>query len=133
MAAAHIFQPSARGCDPSAFLLPTLTPSGPAEDLAEVTAMLEHVAGALQEVLVAFGGEMTEVDRCGRAIAAHRALALVSRVRSEESPAVGRSVWARGTRAECMEQGAELERAQGLTSWTVAPLNEAAGRWALFI
>jgi hypothetical protein len=45
MAAAHIFQPSARGCDPSAFL-PTLTPSGPAEDLAEVTAMLEHVAGA---------------------------------------------------------------------------------------
>jgi hypothetical protein len=46
MAAAHIFQPSARGCDPSAFL-PTLTPSGPAEDLAEVTAMLEHVAGAL--------------------------------------------------------------------------------------
>jgi hypothetical protein len=55
MAAAHIFQPSARGCDPSAFL-PTLTPSGPAEDLAEVTAMLEHVAGALQEVLVAFGG-----------------------------------------------------------------------------
>jgi hypothetical protein len=73
------------------------------------------------------------VDRCGRAIAAHRALALVSRVRSE-SPAVGRSVWARGTRAECMEQGAELERAQGLTSWTVAPLNEAGpGRWALFI
>ena len=48
MAAAHIFQPSARGCDPSAFL-PTLTPSGPAEDLAEVTAMLEHVAGALQD------------------------------------------------------------------------------------
>jgi hypothetical protein len=105
MAAAHIFQPSARGCDPSAFL-PTLTPSGPAEDLAEVTAMLEHVAGALQEVLVAFGGgEMTEVDRCGRAIAAHRALALVSRVRSEESRPWGGpcgraahvlNVWSRG-------------------------------------
>lgn len=132
MAGLRILEPSACGVDPSAFL-PKLTQPDPAEDLAEVTAMLEHVAGALQEVLVAFGSEMAAVDRCGREIAAHRALALVSRIRAEESPAVGRSVWARGTHAECMAEGAALERAQGLTSWTVAPLNEAAGRWALFI
>jgi hypothetical protein len=100
--------------------------------------MLEHVAGALQEVLVAFGGEMTEVDRCGRAIAAHRALALVSRVRSEESPAVGRSVWARGTRAECMERGGGARAGSGPHQLDGGPIERGGGpvgafhltRWA---
>lgn len=132
MAAVHIPESPGGDGNPSAFL-PRLTAPEPAEDLAEVAEMLEHVAGALQEVLATFGGQMAEVDRCGRAIAAHRALALVSRLRDEESPAIGRSLWARGTQAECMAAGAGLERAQGLTSWTVAPLNVAAGQWALFI
>jgi hypothetical protein len=45
---------------------------------------------------------------------------------------LGRHLYARGTKAECMRLGEELERIQRLTSWTVAPLDADKGIWGLF-
>jgi len=46
---------------------------------------------------------------------------------------LGRRKYASGSKAECMRLGVELERTQGLTSWTVAPLDADKGIWGLFI
>lgn len=95
--------------------------------------LLEQVGGALQEVLSDLGGCMADAVRDTRTLAVHRALALVRRYRQEENPSIGRALWKRGSRADCIGAGAELEQSQGVTSWVVAPLNEEAGRWGLFV
>jgi hypothetical protein len=46
---------------------------------------------------------------------------------------LGRYLWAKGTKAHCMRLGKELERTQGLKSWTVAPLDADKGIWGLFV
>jgi len=46
---------------------------------------------------------------------------------------IGHYLYARGSKSFCMRLGEELERTQGLTSWTVAPLNADKGIWGLFI
>jgi len=46
---------------------------------------------------------------------------------------IGHYLYARGTKAECMGLGQELECTQGLTSWTVAPLDADKGIWGLFV
>lgn len=46
---------------------------------------------------------------------------------------LGRQMYARDSKAECMKLGEELERTHGLRSWTVAPLDARKGIWGLFI
>lgn len=46
---------------------------------------------------------------------------------------IGHYLYARGTKAECMRLGEDLERTQGLRSWTVAPLDAGRGIWGLFV
>lgn len=45
---------------------------------------------------------------------------------------LGLELHAKGSKAACMQCGEELARTQGLTSWTVAPLNRRKGIWGLF-
>lgn len=51
----------------------------------------------------------------------------------DEAPMAGRHPYAKGTKAHCMRLAQELERTQGITSWTVAPLDAAKGIHGLFI
>jgi hypothetical protein len=46
---------------------------------------------------------------------------------------IGHYLYARGTKAECMRLGEEIERTQGLKSWMVAPLNADKDIWGLFV
>jgi hypothetical protein len=46
---------------------------------------------------------------------------------------IGYYLYAKGTKAFCMRLGEELESTQGITSWTVSPLNHKKGIWGLFI
>jgi len=46
---------------------------------------------------------------------------------------LGHYPYVTGSKSFCMRKAEELERTQGLKSWTVAPLDPEKGVWGLFI